>query len=110
MIDADHFKRINDTYGHPAGDQVLQTIAQLLQQECRTPDAVCRYGGEEFALIMPNTPPPGAPAAAETERIRAAVPQVVWPRHPEHPVTVSIGLAGTSANGASVPAEQWIDL
>lgn len=108
MIDADHFKRINDTYGHPAGDQVLQTIAQLLQQECRTPDVVCRYGGEEFALIMPSTAP--ADAAAVAERIRTAISQVVWPRHPEHPVTVSIGLAGTPANGPSVPAEQWIDL
>lgn len=108
MIDADHFKRINDTYGHPAGDQVLQTIAQLLQQECRTPDVVCRFGGEEFALIMTNTGP--VDAAAVAERIRAAISQVVWPRHPEHPVTVSIGLTGTSAGGPSVPAEQWIDL
>jgi diguanylate cyclase (GGDEF)-like protein len=108
MIDADHFKRINDTYGHPAGDQVLQTIGQLLQHECRTPDIVCRYGGEEFAMIMPNTGP--ADAAQVADRIRVAIAQVVWPRHPEHPVTVSIGLSGTSANGPSVTAEQWIDL
>jgi two-component system, cell cycle response regulator len=108
MIDADHFKRINDTYGHPAGDQVLQTIAQLIQQECRTPDVVCRFGGEEFALIMPNTAP--ADGAGVAERIRASIAQVVWPRHPEHSVTVSIGLAGTAANGPCVPAEQWLDM
>lgn len=107
MIDADHFKRINDTYGHPAGDQVLQTIGHLLVQECRTPDIVCRYGGEEFAMIMPNTGP--ADAALVAERIRSAIGDVVWPRHPEHPVTVSIGVAGTAANGPSLSAEQWVD-
>jgi diguanylate cyclase (GGDEF)-like protein len=108
MIDADHFKRINDTYGHPAGDQVLQTIGHLLQQECRTADIVCRYGGEEFAVIMPNTAP--ADAAQVAERIRSAISKVTWPRHPEHAVTVSIGLAGTQASGVSVTAEQWLDL
>lgn len=107
MIDADHFKRINDTYGHPAGDQVLQSIAQLLLQESRQPDIVCRYGGEEFVLIMTNTGP--ADAAAVAERIRVAVSKVVWPRHPDHPVTVSIGLAGTNADGPTLTAEQWLD-
>ena len=57
MLDVDFFKRINDTYGHPAGDQVLVGLAQLLQSESRTPDIACRYGGEEFALIMPSTGP-----------------------------------------------------
>lgn len=55
MIDLDHFKEINDTYGHPAGDQVLRTLARLLRQRLRRSDIVGRYGGEEFAVIFPDT-------------------------------------------------------
>jgi len=108
MIDADYFKRINDTYGHPAGDEVLQRIAQLLMRECRTADVVCRYGGEEFTVIMPSTGPKDAFAVAE--RIRTEVAKTVWARHPENPVTVSIGLAGFDGQGPSVTAAQWLEL
>ena len=55
MLDVDFFKKINDTYGHPAGDEVLVGVAQLLQNECRTPDVPCRYGGEEFCILLPNS-------------------------------------------------------
>ena len=55
MVDIDHFKLVNDTYGHEAGNLVLQQIADILKDEVRTTDVVCRYGGEEFAMIFPET-------------------------------------------------------
>lgn len=107
MLDVDFFKRINDTYGHPAGDQVLVGLAQLLQSESRTPDIACRFGGEEFALIMPST----APAEAEVvaERIRAALAKQIWSRHPDSPITVSVGLVGSSGALGDVTPERWLE-
>src|SRR5262249_61210961 len=55
MVDVDHFKIYNDTYGHPQGDIVLRELARLLREASRTSDVVARYGGEEFALILPET-------------------------------------------------------
>jgi diguanylate cyclase (GGDEF)-like protein len=55
MVDADHFKAVNDTYGHEIGNQALQHLAEILSNEVRTTDIVCRYGGEEFAMIFPET-------------------------------------------------------
>jgi diguanylate cyclase (GGDEF)-like protein len=106
MIDADHFKSVNDTFGHPAGDAVLQGIAKTLQRECRQEDVACRYGGEEFALIMPDTGP--GDALRVCERIRMCLAEIVWPRHPERPVTVSVGLAGGSPKG-DVDAAKWLE-
>jgi diguanylate cyclase (GGDEF)-like protein len=60
MIDIDNFKRINDSYGHPTGDRVIKALATLLKQSMRKSDLIGRYGGEEFALILPNTPAEGA--------------------------------------------------
>jgi diguanylate cyclase (GGDEF)-like protein len=54
MMDLDHFKKINDTYGHDAGDQVLKALADTLSEETRRGDFACRYGGEEFVIVMPN--------------------------------------------------------
>lgn len=107
LLDIDYFKRVNDTYGHPAGDQVLVGMAQLLQAESRSPDVSCRYGGEEFALIMPNTGAEDANIVAE--RVRSALMRVIWPRHPENPVTVSIGLVGTSGPIGDASAAQWLE-
>lgn len=95
MIDVDHFKRVNDTYGHEAGDRVLSFLASHLVQELRTIDRVGRLGGEEFAIIFPETDINGAKTACDRllETIRTAVVDVVEARIS---VTVSIGL--TSAN------------
>ncbi len=108
MVDADHFKRINDTYGHPAGDEVLQQIAQTLQQESRTTDVVCRYGGEEFVVILGNTG--DAEGAIVADRIRTTIGAIRWARHPDAPVTVSIGLAGTDGAACELTPEQWLEV
>jgi diguanylate cyclase (GGDEF)-like protein len=108
MLDVDFFKRVNDTYGHPAGDEVLQGVAKLLQNESRTPDVPCRYGGEEFALIMPSTGP--ADAMIVAERIREAMAKLIWPRHSEHTITMSIGLVGTDGPADEITPEQWLEL
>ena len=88
MLDVDHFKRYNDTYGHPAGDEVLKKLARILQHHARDTDILARYGGEEFALILSNTDRDHALAAAE--RFRAAVEQEEWPNRS---VTASIGVS-----------------
>jgi two-component system cell cycle response regulator len=69
--DIDHFKSVNDTYGHDVGDEVLVEIAYRLRENVRPMDIVCRPGGEEFLVIMPDTP--GDLACAAAERIRRAV-------------------------------------
>ncbi|MCP3666434.1 MAG: GGDEF domain-containing protein [Gammaproteobacteria bacterium] len=68
VLDLDYFKRLNDTYGHEAGNQVLIHVAQLIKGELRKLDIPCRYGGEEFVLIMPDTPLPRAVGVAERLR------------------------------------------
>jgi diguanylate cyclase (GGDEF)-like protein len=71
MADVDHFKQINDTYGHAAGDKVLVGIAEALGGRLRPRDLVARYGGEEFALILPETDAPGSRVVAERIRQKA---------------------------------------
>jgi len=88
MLDVDHFKRINDSLGHEAGDKVLLAIARLLSGCARVIDVVARVGGEEFAVILPNTDAPGALEVAE--RMRIAVAQANWLGHP---TTISLGVA-----------------
>jgi diguanylate cyclase (GGDEF)-like protein len=68
MMDIDHFKQINDTYGHPAGDQVLRCLATLIKSQIRRADIACRYGGEEFLIILPETSLEVATKRAETLR------------------------------------------
>jgi two-component system, cell cycle response regulator len=72
MLDLDFFKRVNDVYGHPAGDAVLRSVAELLQANSRTSDTVCRYGGEEFCIMLPETDENNAAMWAERVRERLA--------------------------------------
>jgi hemerythrin len=92
VIDADGFKTINDTYGHDAGDGVLQGLARALQHSVRSDDIVCRMGGDEFLIICPNTPLDGALHIAELTRnniaeLRIPAGQGFWPG------SISIGVA-----------------
>ncbi len=107
MIDLDHFKSVNDMFGHPAGDAALQGVARVLKRESRQHDVACRYGGEEFAIIMPDTTPEDA--ARVCERMRQTIANTVWQRHPERQVTASFGVAGARAARAS-GIEMWVDL
>jgi diguanylate cyclase (GGDEF)-like protein len=91
LLDVDHFKSFNDTFGHPAGDEVLRAVADALQSQARVHDIVARYGGEEFALVLPATDAGGARVLAE--RIRTALASRPWPLRP---VTASLGVATTT--------------
>jgi len=91
MIDADHFKRINDTHGHAAGDAVLAALADIFRATLRKADIIARWGGEEFVVLMPETPCERAAEAAE--RVRGAVGAHKFPKLGGKGVTVSIGLS-----------------
>jgi diguanylate cyclase (GGDEF)-like protein len=105
MADIDHFKRVNDTYGHSIGDKVLQEVARTIARQCRENDLPARYGGEEFAVVVPNEAISGATHLAE--RCRQEIENVNLPAKgkPIHP-TVSFGVA--DADGVS-SAELLID-
>ena len=92
MIDVDFFKKFNDTHGHQAGDEVLRGVARTLSKSLPEKEAVCRYGGEEFAVIFPGSAADVAKAAAE--RARAAITKAVFPfEGVDLKVTASAGLA-----------------
>jgi diguanylate cyclase (GGDEF)-like protein len=101
VLDLDRFKRVNDTFGHLFGDQVLRRLGGLVAGEKRDGDTFCRYGGEEFALIMPETALGDALRVAE--RIRAAVEAATFEYEGRTtPVTVSIG-AAERTDGMTTP-------
>ena len=95
MLDIDHFKRINDTYGHAAGDAVLIELVKRVKSLLRPSDIFCRYGGEEFAVILRATPLPAAARMAERLRDAARKEQFSFGRQ-RIPVTISIGCASVA--------------
>jgi diguanylate cyclase (GGDEF)-like protein len=102
LVDLDHFKRINDDFGHAAGDEALRGFASLLGGLVREGDIVARFGGEEFALALPNTGVAGAVELAE--RLRAALAGIRWSfAGPDRPLTASLGVCALAedAEGAS---------
>lgn len=101
MLDVDHFKRINDTYGHPTGDIVLEQFARALRDCCRQGDLCYRYGGEEFAVTLPGAPSDVAGRVAERirEKIGAHPFIIKSGRRLDLPVTVSIGVATYPRDG-----------
>ena len=104
MMDLDHFKSVNDTYGHLAGDYVLQTLAGLIQASVRAEDVFARYGGEEFAVISRGITVESAIIMGE--RIRHAVEQHAFGWNNERmPITLSLGLAGLPNPMINSPAE-----
>lgn len=102
MLDVDHFKSYNDTYGHLAGDAVLRQVAAIISHDARQPDFVARYGGEEFVIVLPETDSEGALFIAE--RLRYRIEQSVWT---QRAITVSVGVAsyGSQADAESLLAQ-----
>ena len=98
ILDVDHFKRFNDTYGHQAGDVVLKSVGHAIGAAVRKSDFAARYGGEEFAVILPFTPREGALIAAERIRSRIEEARIPWEGQ-ELAVTVSVGCAQCSDPG-----------
>ena len=94
VIDIDHFKRVNDTFGHDAGDEVLKAFSQRLRGVIRAGDLLCRLGGEEFVMVMPGAD--AESAAGIAERVRLAIEQedfAVGSSNRLISITASIGLA-----------------
>lgn len=99
MADVDEFKKYNDNFGHPAGDEVLKKVANILLGSTRAVDCTARYGGEEFAVLLPETS--GEEALEVAERIRA---RVAAQRFPQRKITVSIGIAEFPQDGYTAEA------
>ncbi len=100
MLDVDHFKGLNDNFGHPFGDMVLQRIGDLLSGHCRATDAACRYGGEELTMILTETSGDGAMIVAE--RLRQAIESMdLRPKGKPVVVTASLGVIDAASLGPS---------
>jgi len=107
MADIDHFKQVNDRCGHASGDLVLKAIAATLQECVRPMDTVARFGGEEFAIVLPNCPPAFGHAVAE--RVRRKVEQSPVALPSGAPISVTISLGGAFApQWVRSTAELWI--
>jgi diguanylate cyclase (GGDEF)-like protein len=104
MLDIDHFKRINDTYGHPVGDLAIKAVASVCNKALRPQDILARYGGEEFVIALPHTDAEGAGTVAE--RIRQAVEQIEIAAEPG-PVRFTVSI-GVSTYRRDLPFEQIV--
>jgi diguanylate cyclase (GGDEF)-like protein len=101
MLDIDHFKHFNDTHGHPAGNEALIQVAQVLTNESRETDLVARYGGEEFAYMLPETTKRMAQELAERVRLRVESNAIVLDNGEHHRVSVSMGVATFPRDGSA---------
>ena len=108
MIDVDDFKQFNDRFGHPAGDDALQSIAGLLRKCARATDIIARYGGEEFAVILPESTPGGALMVAE--RIKAEVAVHNFIENAEVPVYLTVSIGIYSSENGNVTEDQIVSL
>jgi diguanylate cyclase (GGDEF)-like protein/PAS domain S-box-containing protein len=104
MLDIDHFKDFNDAHGHPAGDAILRDLGRILRQHIRGADIACRYGGEEFILILPEASLAATHQRAEQLRAEAARLQPELAGHTLKPITVSMGVASYPQHGATAEA------
>ncbi|MEM1166455.1 MAG: diguanylate cyclase [Planctomycetota bacterium] len=108
MSDLDRFKRLNDTFGHQAGDAAIASFAQVMANEVRSYDFACRYGGEEFALILPGTAQEEATVLCE--RIRREVEQLSWAKYPEMSTTASFGMTNRAKDPATPDdPRSWVE-
>jgi len=110
MLDIDHFKKLNDTYGHQTGDEVLKAVAKIIQQEVPRGCFACRYGGEEFGVIFPALSKEKAIEVATA--IRETIAAKRFEEHPNLSVTISQGLAWFNLSEGPVPytqPTQWIE-
>jgi len=107
MIDLDHFKNINDTYGHEAGNKCLQIVAKTLTDNIRRMDIACRYGGEEFAVILPGTALPEAVVTAERLR-KALAGSRIGIGEGFVKLTASFGVSAYEGS-EKLPAEQFVE-
>ncbi|MFI5378204.1 MAG: diguanylate cyclase [Tepidisphaerales bacterium] len=99
MADIDHFKHVNDRFGHPCGDEVLRTVGQLLTESCREEEVVCRYGGEEFGIVVPNSA--AADAAGLAGRFNRVIASHAFVcRGVRAPLTCSFGVADLAQAGS----------
>lgn len=101
LIDVDHFKKFNDTYGHQTGDLVLKRVAQSIKKSCRTTDVAARYGGEEFAVILIDTDKTGAVGVAERIRTEIESTQIITKEHGTLNVTASLGVSIFPEHGSN---------
>jgi len=99
VIDIDNFKRVNDSFGHQAGDAVLRAVAQTLKARLRAQDVIGRFGGEEFLVVLPETDLPGTQIVAQALRAAVESTPIQWGAHPI-PVTISVGVRGGMVTGA----------
>src|SRR5262249_40868867 len=104
MIDVDHFKRFNDSFGHDAGDAVLKCVGEARGASAGRGDIACRFGGEEFTIIAPGASAEDAARRAEALRAAVSAIGVIHQGRPLGPVTCSIGVASFPAHGTE-PAE-----